>query len=294
VWGGAGLEKIGGDAWAFAAHWTFAAQSDCASLSEYATVLDVMLGFANRSRSASPASSSRDGGADMSVLPRTATVEGMLRLGEVDLLVEGDVQGSITTDGTVYVAEGGSIHGNVAARSIQVAAGSSVEGIVRAEELRAGGDVDADIVVLESLALPKTGHVDGTVLLGQEASLTVELGGILNATVQDVGDAHALQGGQGDSSLADAGAIASRATDPPLPSEAPDGERCEASATDEEAPSAKNDAPRDSSSASEDASQSQQAPTDRTVDRSDKVGSGDESNDDEAPSEEEENYGFDW
>lgn len=284
-----------------------------------------MFGRASRSQSASSVSASGNADADLSVLSRATMVQGRLRLGETDLLVEGRVQGSVTTEGTLYLAEGGVVCGNIAARSMRLAPGSRVEGIVRADELRVGGEMNADVMALQSLCLLKTARIDGTVLVGDEARLEVNLGAVVNASVERAEEALAASAVQGDGEPADAASIASWAAEVSVSLGVPEGENSPAPADapqaalgedtpptrEDDAPSAPprpeapaEEAPQDPSPSAlegpgqdrpdsfpEDAAAEDAAAEDAAAEEADDEEADDE---DDGPSMEEKNYGFKW
>mgnify|MGYP002760659680 CR=1 FL=1 len=251
-----------------------------------------MFGLASRSQPVSSASASGNADADLSVLPRATTVQGRIRLGETDLLVEGRVQGSVTTEGTLYLAEGGVVRGNIAARSMRLAPGSRVEGIVRAEELRVGGEMNADVMALQSLCLLKTARIDGTVLVGDEARLEVNLGAVMNARVERAEEALGASMTQGDGEPADAASIASWAADATT---AVPEEEAPAPMQDGEPPGAR---PEPADGASEEASSSPSRSEDSEEDRpaplSEDPAVDEVEDEEEGSSIEEKNYGFEW
>ena len=281
-----------------------------------------MFGLASRSQPVSSASASGNADADLSVLPRATTVQGRIRLGETDLLVEGRVQGSVTTEGTLYLAEGGVVRGNIAARSMRLAPGSRVEGIVRAEELRVGGEMNADVMALQSLCLLKTARIDGTVLVGDEARLEVNLGAVMNARVERAEEALGASMTQGDGEPGDAASLASWAAQGAVPLDASEeaGSSAPADATtavpEEEAPAPMQDGeppgarPEPADGASEEASSSPSRSEDSEEDRPVPLSEDSEEDrpaplsedpavdevedEEEGSSIEEKNYGFEW
>lgn len=71
-------------------------------------------------------------------------IEGQV-LGTTDVLVEGEVAGSVRVDGRVTIAEGGGVEGDIEARVVEIA--GRVEGDVRASErveMAASGVAEGD------------------------------------------------------------------------------------------------------------------------------------------------------
>lgn len=269
-----------------------------------------MFGLAGHSQPASSVPASGNTDADLSIFPGAATVQGRLRLGKTDLLVEGRVQGSVTTEGTLYVAKGGVVCGNIAARRLRLAPGSRVEGIVRAEELRVGGEMNADVMALQSLCLLKTARIDGTVLVGDEARLEVNLGAVMNARVERAEEALGASMTQGDGEPGDAASLASWAAQGAVPLDASEeaGSSAPADATtavpEEEAPAPMQDGeppgarPGPADGASEEASSSPSTSEDSEEDRpaplSEDPAVDEVEDEEEGSSIEEKNYGFEW
>jgi cytoskeletal protein CcmA (bactofilin family) len=251
-----------------------------------------MFGLAGHSQPASSVPASGNTDADLSIFPGAATVQGRLRLGKTDLLVEGRVQGSVTTEGTLYVAKGGVVCGNIAARRLRLAPGSRVEGIVRANELWVGGEMIADVMALQSLCLLKTARIDGTVLVGDEARFEVNLGAVVNASVERVEEALAASAAQDNGEPPDAASIASWAAEVSVSVEAPEGQSAPSPADAPAVPEAPTEeAPDDPSSplpASDD-------PGEDRLEPSPEEAAADETDEEEDdPSIEEKNYGFEW
>lgn len=121
-----------------------------------------------------------------SVLSEGGRAQGTLRLGTSDLLVEGHVQGPITTEGSVYIAGSGSTHGSICASEVRVAEGAQVSGTVRASDLHIGGTLQGAILVFDHLLILKMAHVQGGILTLQRATLEVKLGAQFTGTVSEV------------------------------------------------------------------------------------------------------------
>lgn len=99
---------------------------------------------------ASASSAVLDGG---SVFAESVEIEGSLE-GEGDVVLRGQVRGSISITGTLVVAENGRVHADVSAR--EVVCGGTVEGNIRAsEKVRVEstglvqGDIDSPSIVID-------------------------------------------------------------------------------------------------------------------------------------------------
>ncbi len=120
------------------------------------------------------------------VLNEKDIAQGTLRLGTSDLLVRGYVHGTITTEGSVYIAEGGSTRGSICSSEVRVAEGAQVRGTVRASNLHIGGTLQGAILVFDHLLILKTAHVYGGILTLQQATLEVKLGAQFTGTVHEL------------------------------------------------------------------------------------------------------------
>ncbi|PQJ34544.1 hypothetical protein BSZ35_08000 [Salinibacter sp. 10B] len=68
-----------------------------------------------------------------SLISRGANIEGTLDFADVNIRIEGHVQGDITTDRRVVIAEGAEVHGTINAQTVRVA--GYMEGHVIATEM---------------------------------------------------------------------------------------------------------------------------------------------------------------
>ncbi len=122
-----------------------------------------------------------------SVLHRDCTAEGTFSLEHSDLLVKGRLCGPITTEGCVYIAEGGSTLGPVYASRVLVEEGGKATGIIRASKVQIGGVLNAVVLGFNRVSILKSAHVRGAILTASEATFKVALGAHFTGTVRDVG-----------------------------------------------------------------------------------------------------------
>jgi len=103
-----------------------------------------------------------DGG-DEAVVGQSTRIRGRIS-GEGDLRVEGAVEGGVSLQGNVLVAEGGTIEADVEATSLVVE-----------------GTVQGDVTVREGLAIRASGRVSGVI---RAAGLSIEEGASVSGRVE--------------------------------------------------------------------------------------------------------------
>lgn len=88
------------------------------------------------------------------------------------------VDGTVTSKGSLVIR--GSVKGTLTGEKVVIAEEGSVYADVKVSSMTIGGTFEGDITANDELVILSTGSCSGTVLC---RNLTVEMGGMLNATV---------------------------------------------------------------------------------------------------------------